>query len=87
MQNALWLTQSVVSHQFEISPRLWFVTKNATWVGGEAELNLLSSPIWGFGAAVFMEHPELCCKRVDVDSEVSFFPLLFCDEHYMVKRN
>jgi hypothetical protein len=69
ISNALLLTQSVVSFKFEMPPRLWFVTKNATWVGSN-ELNLLSSPIWGFGASVCMEHPELSCKRVDLDSEV-----------------
>jgi hypothetical protein len=67
LANVLQLTQMVISHKFERPPRLWFVTKNATWVGGE--LNLLSSPIWGFGASVCLEHPELHCKRVDLDSD------------------
>eukprot|EP00026_Physarum_polycephalum_P000105 Phypoly_transcript_00105.p1 GENE.Phypoly_transcript_00105~~Phypoly_transcript_00105.p1 ORF type:complete len:2244 (+),score=346.95 Phypoly_transcript_00105:709-6732(+) len=69
LQNALALSQSVLSHHFETTPRLWLVTKNATWVDDKSELNLLSSPIWGFGSSLFMEHPELACKRVDIDSE------------------
>jgi hypothetical protein len=68
LSNALSLTQSVAAFKFKTVPRLWLVTRNATWVGDE-ELNLLSSPIWGFGASVCMEHPELACKRVDLDSD------------------
>lgn len=72
LQHALLLTQGIVSHGFKKFPRLWFVTKNATWVDDEdknfADIALSLSPIWGFGASVYLEHPELACKRVDLDS-------------------
>lgn len=84
LQNALALTQGVVSHGFKKVPRLWLVTKNGTWVDEEekqlADLSLLSSPIWGFGGSVCLEHPELACKRVDLDShQVQFvnFKILY----------
>jgi hypothetical protein len=77
LAEAMWLTQSVISYKFETAPRLWFVTKNATWVGGE-ELNLIASTIWGFAGSLQFEHPEFMCKRVDVDSgEVRIFFFLF----------
>lgn len=79
LSNALELVQSILKFKFKnTTPRVWFVTRNATWVQG-GEINLLASPIWGFGASICLEHPHLSCKRVDMDSEaVSCHPFLFC---------
>jgi hypothetical protein len=73
LQNLLAIAQGIVSFRFKTPPRLWLVTKNATYLASEdskvvSNISLLSSPIWGFGASVCLEHPELNCKRVDLDS-------------------
>jgi acyl transferase domain-containing protein/acyl carrier protein len=51
--------------------RLWLVTRNAQPVGlnGKA-LNLLQAPLWGFGRAVAMEHPEIWGGAIDVDDSL-----------------
>ena len=63
---ALHLTQMLITSG--LSPRLWLVTCGAQPVTGTAVAPAQSS-LWGFGAVLSNEHPELHPVRVDLDPE------------------
>jgi acyl transferase domain-containing protein/NADPH:quinone reductase-like Zn-dependent oxidoreductase/acyl carrier protein len=63
--SALNLTQALVEHG-GYAPRLWLVTRGAMPLGGES-LAVQQAPIWGLGKVIALEHPELRCKRIDLD--------------------
>ncbi|WP_327099662.1 type I polyketide synthase [Nocardia vinacea] len=49
-------------------PRLWLVTRGAQQVGREP-VAVSQAPLWGLARTLSVEHPELECTRVDLDSE------------------
>jgi myxalamid-type polyketide synthase MxaB len=50
-------------------PRLWLVTRGAVAAGPEPRaLALAQSPLWGLGRVIALEHPELRCVRIDLES-------------------
>lgn len=60
--NLLYLVQALIDRNLQSSPRLWIVTRNSS---------LSSSPLWGLGKAIALEHPELNCTCIDLDSATS----------------
>ncbi|MCY0986417.1 type I polyketide synthase [Nannocystis sp. ILAH1] len=52
-------------------PRLWFVTRRLAALPDAAAIDPTHAPLWGLGRTVPFEHPELRCKRVDIDSELA----------------
>ncbi len=51
-------------------PRLWLVTRGAQAAGDHPlPLCLAQSPVWGLGRVIAVEHPALCCTRIDLDPE------------------
>ncbi|WP_040785698.1 type I polyketide synthase [Nocardia pneumoniae] len=48
-------------------PRLWLITKGAQQVGREP-VAVSQAPLWGLARTLSVEHPELECTRVDLDS-------------------
>ncbi|MBI1357393.1 MAG: SDR family NAD(P)-dependent oxidoreductase [Acidobacteria bacterium] len=49
-------------------PRLWLVTRGAQTTGAEeVPPSVEQAALWGFGATVASESPELRCTRVDLD--------------------
>lgn len=64
--SALNLTQALVAQGGD-APRLWLVTRGAMPLGGES-LAVEQAPIWGLGKVIALEHPELHCKRIDLDT-------------------
>jgi len=68
--SVLHLVQAIASSGDRASPALWLVTRGAQPVGdGRGLRGLAHSPLWGMGKAIAIEHPELCCVRVDLDVE------------------
>ena len=64
------LIQALARAGFRDAPRLWLVTRGAQAVGAEAEgVSFAQAPLWGLGAAVVHEHPELRCARIDLPHE------------------
>ena len=64
----LELTQTVVRAQRNGSASLWVVTRGAqSTAAGEVLSHLGSTPLWGLGKSINREHPDLHCKRVDLD--------------------
>ncbi|MCK6562451.1 SDR family NAD(P)-dependent oxidoreductase [candidate division KSB1 bacterium] len=68
-RSLLALTQALLATPGFDSPGVWVVTRAAQPVAEPApQLALTQSPIWGFGRALALEHPELQCVRIDLDS-------------------
>lgn len=66
--SVLHLLQALVQKKWSKSPRLWLVTENAQPVGASTPLNVQQSSLWGLGRVIALEHPELRCGRLDLDS-------------------
>ncbi|MGK3986563.1 type I polyketide synthase [Sorangium sp. So ce136] len=65
---ALHLAQAAVRMGWRDAPKLWLVTRGAQAVGeAPRAVSVAQAPLWGFGRALAMEHPELGCARVDLD--------------------
>lgn len=68
--NAMYLAQALAGSDIE-PPRLWLVTRSAQSVNQKEMLAPEESTLWGLGKVIQLEHPELQCTRVDLDSSVS----------------
>jgi NADPH:quinone reductase-like Zn-dependent oxidoreductase len=65
--SATLLAQSLLSHT--IVPRLWILTSGAQCVGdGDPPPVPLQAPVWGLGRSLALEHPDLRCTCIDIDS-------------------
>ncbi|EAU64730.1 hypothetical protein STIAU_2622, partial [Stigmatella aurantiaca DW4/3-1] len=65
-QSALYLAQAVVRQGWTHTPKLWLVTRGAHAVSQDDSLSVSQAPLWGFGRALSLEHPELQTTLVDV---------------------
>ena len=50
---------------------LTLVTRGAQSVGGESRLSPDGATLWGMGHVIELEHPELSCRRIDLDPQLS----------------
>ncbi|NER93848.1 MAG: SDR family NAD(P)-dependent oxidoreductase [Symploca sp. SIO1B1] len=65
--SVLNLVQALVSHSNSIVP-LWLVTQGTQNVEKtEQQLEVQQAPVWGLSRVIALEHPELKCRRVDLD--------------------
>jgi NADPH:quinone reductase-like Zn-dependent oxidoreductase/SAM-dependent methyltransferase/acyl carrier protein len=65
---ALHLLQGILSRAEGSPPRLWLVTRGAIAADAvDAVDGVAQSPLWGMGKVIDLEHPEVCCVRVDLD--------------------
>jgi myxalamid-type polyketide synthase MxaB len=64
--SVLHLVQAIAQAPWTESPRLWLVTQGAQPVEAST-LQIQQAPIWGLGRVIAIEHPELCCVRLDLD--------------------
>ncbi|NEQ68439.1 MAG: SDR family NAD(P)-dependent oxidoreductase, partial [Symploca sp. SIO2D2] len=65
--SVLYLVQALVSNSKSIVP-LWLVTQGTQNVEeNEPKLAVQQAPVWGLSRVIALEHPELKCKRVDLD--------------------
>jgi acyl transferase domain-containing protein/NAD(P)-dependent dehydrogenase (short-subunit alcohol dehydrogenase family)/acyl carrier protein len=65
----LHLLQAVMSQQWDSLPQWWIVTRNTQAVTGTTPIQLQQAPLWGLGRVLALEHPELRCVRVDLESQ------------------
>lgn len=63
----LTLVQSIGSARLGTAPRLHVVTRGAQATGDEAPVAVAQAPVLGFCKVVDLEHPELACRRLDLD--------------------
>ena len=65
---ALHLVQALSRHAPANPPRLWICTRGAQRVEArDAKLSPISATVWGLGKVISLEHPELNCRRLDLD--------------------
>jgi acyl transferase domain-containing protein len=60
----LGLVQELTAARVETE--LWLVTQGAQPVGHH-DLQIQQAPLWGLGRVIAREHPELRCRRIDLD--------------------
>jgi acyl transferase domain-containing protein/NADPH:quinone reductase-like Zn-dependent oxidoreductase/ubiquinone/menaquinone biosynthesis C-methylase UbiE/acyl carrier protein len=66
-QSVLHLIQAGASRPLSSVPPLWLITRGAQPVGQDlSSLAVAQSPLCGLGRVIINEHPELCCKMVDL---------------------
>jgi acyl transferase domain-containing protein len=66
--SALAVVQALASRAGGQESPLWMVTRGAQATGGgRTGLALVQSPLLGLARAVAQEHPELACRRIDLD--------------------
>ncbi|WP_174260571.1 SDR family NAD(P)-dependent oxidoreductase [Myxococcus xanthus] len=62
------LVQTLARQSVPTLPRLFLVTQGAQAAGEAAgPAAIAGAPLWGLGRVVAYEHPELACKRIDID--------------------
>ncbi|MEU4343918.1 type I polyketide synthase [Nocardia sp. NPDC023852] len=61
------LVRALARLRLRDQPRLWLVTRAAQQVGREP-VEVSQAPLWGLARTLSVEHPELECTRVDLQS-------------------
>ena len=71
--STLSLVQAILKQPGLQPPQLWLVTQGAQPIGDEECLvsGLAQSSLWGLGKVIALEHPELQCRRVDLDPQAT----------------
>ncbi|MFY1828321.1 SDR family NAD(P)-dependent oxidoreductase [Myxococcus fulvus] len=64
---AVRVLQALTRLERAAPPRLWLVTRGAQATDARHALSLAQAPLWGLGATLRHEHPELRCTLVDLD--------------------
>ncbi|PRQ06479.1 SDR family NAD(P)-dependent oxidoreductase [Enhygromyxa salina] len=72
-RSALALVQATLDALADHPPTLWFLTRGAVAISeGHPRVDgLAGAPLWGLGRVVDSEHPELACRRLDLDDDAS----------------
>ncbi|MBP5971592.1 SDR family NAD(P)-dependent oxidoreductase [Brasilonema sp. CT11] len=73
-QQTCGTTLSVVQavlNQGQQPPQLWLVTQAAQPVGSGNVSGVAQSSLWGMGKVIAQEHPELQCRRLDLDPQAT----------------
>ena len=66
--SALHLMQALASSKGEADVGFWLVTRRAQAVEPKpGAVSVQQAPLWGLGKVIALEHPELNCRRIDLD--------------------
>ncbi|MGK4001421.1 SDR family NAD(P)-dependent oxidoreductase [Sorangium sp. So ce1036] len=68
--SALHLVQALARAGWRAPPRLWLVTQEVQSIQ-DPTVSVAQAPVWGFGATVALEMPELECTLLDLDAASS----------------
>ncbi len=68
-ESVLLLTQSMAATGAMDLPALWLITDRAQAVDSREIPNPAAAPLWGLGRVIGLDHPDMICKRVDVDTK------------------
>ncbi len=68
-ESVLLLTQSMAATGAMDLPTLWLITDRAQAVDGHEIPNPAAAPLWGLGRVIGLDHPDMICKRVDLDTK------------------
>ena len=65
---ALHVIQALAGAQHDEYPPLWLVTRGTQAVSSDPEpTDIVHAPLWGMARVVELEHPEIPCRRIDLD--------------------
>ena len=64
--STLHLVQALVQADRSSPAKLWLITRGGQPIN-EQPVALPSTPMWGLGNTIALEHPELGCVRIDLD--------------------
>ncbi len=65
----LHLVQAIINSKPKKIPQLWLATQGTQSVNSNSEvINPEYGSLWGLGRVIAQEHPELQCKRIDLDT-------------------
>ena len=68
-ESLLYLAQALGAAEAENPPRLWVLTSGAVAVSDAPRpIEFTKAPLWGLGRTVAVEHADLRCTLVDLDS-------------------
>jgi acyl transferase domain-containing protein/acyl carrier protein/predicted O-methyltransferase YrrM len=67
---ALETVQTLIAKASAAPVRLWFVTRGGQATAAADHVNAAQAPLWGLAHVVALEHPELQCRRVDLDPAI-----------------
>jgi acyl transferase domain-containing protein/NADPH-dependent curcumin reductase CurA len=75
--SVLSLAQELVNRYSANTPRLWLATHGAMDViPGDRSNGFAAGTVWGLGRTIGIEHPELRCVRIDLESAPGDFAVL-----------
>jgi len=66
--SGLHTARAILRQSWPELPRLWLITRGAQTVANEPVLGTAQAPLWGLGRTLALEHPELECSLVDLES-------------------
>ena len=66
--SVLLLTQSMAATGALDLPSLWLITDRAQTAGALETPNPAAAPLWGLGRVIGLDHPDIICNRVDLDT-------------------
>jgi acyl transferase domain-containing protein/NADPH:quinone reductase-like Zn-dependent oxidoreductase/NAD(P)-dependent dehydrogenase (short-subunit alcohol dehydrogenase family)/acyl carrier protein len=67
--SAVLLLKALRAANFDVPPRVWFVTRRAVSAGTQVP-EPTQSPLHGFARVAALEYPEFNCTTVDVDTDL-----------------
>ncbi|WP_309728783.1 polyketide synthase dehydratase domain-containing protein, partial [Chamaesiphon sp. OTE_75_metabat_556] len=75
--SVLHLIQALGASQNLAIPQLWLVTQGTQSVGNESlPTQFQQAPLWGLGGVIALEQPQLQCRRIDLDPNVTVAPAM-----------
>jgi epothilone polyketide synthase D len=69
--SVIYMIQGVASLPPERIADTLLVTSGLHRVGNEVSVAVTQAPVWAFGKAIALEHPDLRCKLVDLDNKAA----------------
>jgi acyl transferase domain-containing protein/acyl carrier protein len=68
--STLHLVQALAQTGWRDAPPLWLVTQGAqTVLSEDGPAAVAQAPLWGLAGTIAYEHPELACRRIDLDPQ------------------
>lgn len=64
----LHLVQALTTVNYQLEYGLWLVTRGAVALKTSTPLQPLQTSLWGLGRTISIEHPELRCRCLDLDT-------------------
>ena len=70
VRGMLGMVRAMAAQSGDVVPPLWLVTRGAQATGGAEGADPGQAVLWGMSHSLAIEHPDLRCRRVDLDPAV-----------------